>query len=127
MKWKHVLGPALFATLMTAPLTAQVHADMPFTGEWELEFPAPWGVVVWTFDFQADGTSFSGSYDPGMGLMMLEGMVKENDVEFGIELVDGPHPFSLNFWGERDPDGATGTVQFEDGSSGEWTLRRPGD
>ena len=62
MKWKTTLSALALAAVAFAPaaLQAQDHGGMDFTGKWELEFPAPWGIVVWAFDLEQDGVEVSG-------------------------------------------------------------------
>jgi hypothetical protein len=95
------LAALTLAALVAVPaaLTAEGHAPK-LTGEWNLEFAAPWGMVVWTFDLEQEGTA----------------------IEFLLDLRDGPHAFSLEFTGTVSADGVTGSVTFEDGTNSEWTF-----
>jgi hypothetical protein len=117
------LAALTLAALVAVPaaLTAEGHAPK-LTGEWNLEFAAPWGMVVWTFDLEQEGTAINGTADPGMGTMVLEGTVTDHAIEFLLDLRDGPHAFSLEFTGTVSADGVTGSVTFEDGTSSEWTF-----
>ena len=117
------LAALTLAALVTVPaaLTAQGHAP-EFTGKWDLEFPAPWGMVVWTFDLKQEGTTVRGTANPGMGTMELDGTVADHAIEFRLDLRDGPHAFSLEFGGMISPDGVTGSVTFEDGTGSERTF-----
>jgi hypothetical protein len=67
------LAALTLAALVAVPaaLTAEGHAPK-LTGEWNLEFAAPWGMVVWTFDLEQEGTAINGTADPGMGTMVLD-------------------------------------------------------
>ena len=126
MKWRTTLTAMAFAAvaLVPAALRAQDHGGMDFTGKWELEFPAPWGIVVWTFDLEQDGENITGKSVQGMGTLVLTGKVDGHGIEFVVDLHDGPHALSMAFGGMIEPDAIGGEVTFEDGQSGEWTLTR---
>lgn len=130
MSWKRALQVlALMATVLT-PATlqsqgrGQVHESITLNGNWNLEFSAPWGVTVWTFDMEQDGETLSGKSDPGMGELLLDGELKGQDIKFIVDLKDGPHALTMSFVGSVDGDAVTGTVEFDDGTSGEWTFTR---
>ena len=130
MSWKRALQVlALMATVLT-PATlqsqgrGQVHESITLNGNWNLEFSAPWGVTVWTFDMEQDGETLSGKSDPGMGELLLDGELKGQDIKFIVDLKDGPPALTMSFVGSVDGDAVTGTVEFDDGTSGEWTFTR---
>jgi ABC-type antimicrobial peptide transport system permease subunit len=80
------LAALTLAALVAVPaaLTARGHAP-ELSGEWDLEFAAPWGMVVWTFDLEQEGTAISGTANPGMGTMVLEGTVTDHAIEFRLD------------------------------------------
>ena len=130
MSWKKALPVfALLATVL-APATLQSqghgqgHKSITLNGDWNLEFSAPWGVTVWTFDMEQDGETLEGKSDPGMGQLLLDGELKGQDIEFVVDLKDGPHALTISFVGSVDGDTVRGTAEFEDGSSGNWTFTR---
>ena len=126
MKWRTTLSALALAAVAFAPaaLHAQDHGTMDFAGEWELEFPAPWGIVVWTFDIEQDGTTITGKSDPGMGTLVLTGKVEAHSIEFSVDLHDGPHALSMAYGGTIDGHKIGGKVTFEDGGTSDWVLRR---
>jgi len=126
MKWKTVLFTlgVVVAAAMPAAVHAQDHGTMDFTGAWELEFPAPWGIVVWAFDLEQDGEDVTGKSVQGMGTLVLTGKVDGHGIEFLVDLHDGPHALSMAFGGMIEPGAIAGEVTFEDGQTGEWTLTR---
>ena len=126
MKWRTVLITLGFAAVAVMPsaLQAQDHGGMDFTGKWELEFPAPWGITVWTFDLEQDGETLTGKSKQGMGTLVLTGKVQGHDIEFLVDLHDGPHALSMAFGGAIERDAITGEVSFDNGETGNWTLTR---
>ena len=126
MKWRTTLLTLIFAAAVAMPaaLQAQDHGGMDFTGKWELEFPAPWGVVVWTFDLEQDGETLKGKSEQGMGTLVLTGKVQGHDIQFSVDLHDGPHALSMGFGGAVAQDAIAGEVSFENGETGNWTLTR---
>ncbi len=126
MKWRTTLFTLILAAAVAMPaaLQAQDHGGMDFTGKWALEFPAPWGVVVWTFDIEQDGETLVGKSVQGMGTLVLTGKAQGHDIEFSVDLRDGPHALSMGFGGAVEPNQIAGKVTFEDGETGDWTLTR---
>jgi len=129
MKWRTTLFTLVFAAaaavvLVPAAVQAQDHGGTDFTGKWELEFPAPWGIVVWTFDLEQNGETLKGKSEQGMGTLVLTGKVHGHDIEFSVDLHDGPHALSMAFGGAVESCQIAGEVSFEDGQTGNWTLTR---
>ena len=130
MSWKKVLQVLALMVAVLTPATlqsqdrGQVQESITINGNWNLEFSAPWGVTVWTFDMEQDGETLSGRCDPGMGELLLDGELKGQDIKFIVDLKDGPHALTMSFVGSVDGGAVTGTVEFDDGTSGEWTFTR---
>jgi len=81
-------------------------------------------MVVWTFDLEQDGDKVTGQSVQGMGTLMFDGTLDGHDLEFVVDLADGPHALTIGFAGTADAKRIAGTVEFDDGSSSEWTLTR---
>jgi hypothetical protein len=113
---------ALLVSTPTAMSAQQGALEM--NGTWELEFSAPWGVVVWTFELEQAGDVLTGESVLGMGTLVLDGSVSGHDMDFVVDLADGPHALTIEFTGMADPDMIGGEVMFEDGSVSEWTFVR---
>ena len=126
MKWRPTIFVLALTVLAMAPtaVQAQDHGGMDFTGTWELEFPAPWGIVVWTFDLEQDGETLTGESKQGMGTLVLTGKVQGHDIQFSVDLHDGPHALSMAFGGAIASDAIAGEVSFETGETEHWTLTR---
>ena len=127
MRWRTTLAALVVAATMAAPsaLQGQQHDRAPLlTGTWDLEFAAPWGIVVWTFELEQQGETVTGSSKQGMGTLELQGTLKEHGIEFVVDLKDGPHALTMGFEGTAGADGIGGSVKFEDGSTEKWTFRR---
>ncbi len=126
MKWRTTLAAMAFAAvaLVPAALRAQDHGTMDFTGKWEVEFPAPWGIVVWEFDIDQDGENITGKSVQGMGTLMLAGSVDAHAIAFTVDLHDGPHALSMDFTGDITSTKVGGKVTVEDAEPSDWTMRR---
>lgn len=109
------------AALALVPTSGQAQAP-ELDGAWELEFGAPWGMVLWKFDLQQEGTTLEGISKQGMGTLVLRGAVDRGAIEFQIDLVDGPHDLSIAFTGRIEGKKVGGSVEFNDGTKNEWTL-----
>ncbi len=130
MSWKKALPALALVALILAPATLQSQGhgngneSITLNGDWNLEFSAPWGVTVWTFDMEQDGETLSGKADPGMGELLLDGELDGQDIEFVVDLKDGPHALTISFVGSVDGDTVKGTASFDDGTRGDWTFSR---
>ena len=126
MSWRKMMTTLALLATFSAPalLQGQAHDAALLTGSFDLEFEAPWGAVLWTFDLEQDGEDFTGASDQGVGTFVLQGSMSGHEIEFFVELKDGPHPLDFVFAGKVEADGIRGSVRLEDGSNEKWTLTR---
>ncbi len=126
MSWKKTMTALAVVVTLTAPaaLQAQHQAGALLTGTFDLEFAAPWGVVVWQFELEQRGETVSGTCVLEMGTLVLDGTVKGHDIEFVVDVADGPHALTIEYSGQASDSEIGGAVTFEDGSSAEWTFKK---
>ncbi len=112
----------VFAMLAPANLGAQDTHSGDLAGTWELSVSVGWGA---TFELKQEGDRITGEADLGEGAkFVLDGRVQGHNVDFVIDMVDGPHPFTVSFGGTMEGEKMEGTVSMEDGSRADWTLIR---
>ncbi len=116
----------VFMAVVTAPVAvqAQDHAAASFTGTWELAVPIP-QMPIMTFELEQDGERITGTADLGdLGTMALGGSVQGHEIDFVLELLDGPHPLTMSCKGMVEAGKISGTMVFDEGERTTWTLTR---
>ncbi len=114
----------MVAVVTPAAVQAQDHAEASFTGTWELTVAVP-QMPVMTFELEQDGERITGTADLGhLGTMALEGAVQGHEIDFVLELLDGPHPLTMSCKGMVEAGKISGTMVFDEGERTTWTLTR---
>jgi hypothetical protein len=109
-----VIGLALGTAATIEP--AKVAGIWKFTVELEMGTGHP------TVTLKQDGEKITGTYDGRYGASPLEGTVKDNKIEFTVSIVAEGTAVSGVFSGVVEPEGMSGSVEFEGAGEGTWTA-----
>jgi hypothetical protein len=113
-RWIVLVGLALATALTVEP--AKVAGVWKFTVELEVGTGHP------TVTLKQDGEKVSGTYDGRYGASPLEGTIKDNKIEFTVSMTAEGTAVSGVFAGIVEPEGMSGSVQFEGAGDGTWTA-----
>jgi len=114
-----VVAVLLGASLMLWAETAKV------AGDWELTVQSPRGERTSPLAITQDGESITVKTQGFQGDEISgTGTVKDNDIEWTISVSTPRGDFTLTYKGKVDGDTMTGTVEFGQMGSADWTAKR---
>ncbi len=99
-------------------------AAQDVAGTWELKVETPQGTATPVMTLRQSAEKLSGTYRGRLGESSLEGTVKDTDIRFTVKLRFQDQEFVVHYAGKVEGASMTGTVQFQNGSTGKWTARR---
>jgi hypothetical protein len=115
---------AAIVIFTTYPI-AQGKVDI--TGKWIFTVQTDAGTGTPTVTFKQDGEKISGTYDGRYGPSPLEGMVKDNKIEFTVSMTAEGAAVTGGFSGTVDGDAMNGSVEFDGAGDGTWSAVRVPD
>ena len=100
--------------------------EVDVTGDWEMTMESPrGGEMTRAVHFEQDGEKITVTMESRRGdEVTAEGTIKGNEIEWTVSRETPRGPMSLVYKGTVDGDTMSGTVDFGDFGSGDWTAKR---
>jgi hypothetical protein len=108
--------------IATAALLAAAPANI--AGAWQFTVELSMGTGQPVVTFRQDGEKITGTYEGRYGKSDLEGTVKDNQVDFTVNIVVQGSAVAGVFSGTVDGDKMSGVVEYEGAGDGQWTAVR---
>ena len=100
--------------------------DVDVTGDWEMTMESPrGGEITRAVHFEQDGEKITVTMESRRGdEVSAEGTIKGNTIEWTVSRETPRGAMNLVYKGTVEGDTMSGTVEFGDFGSGDWTAKR---
>jgi len=112
------------AALISSAVVLALAAPANIAGAWQFTVELEMGTGRPIVIFKQDGEKLTGTYEGRYGKSNLEGVVKDNDVEFAVTIVAEGQTVVGTYVGKYEADKMSGEVSYEGGGGGTWTAVR---
>jgi hypothetical protein len=116
------MGARLMILAGLALTTALTVEPAKVAGVWKFNVELEVGTGHPTVTLKQDGEKVTGTYDGRYGASPLEGTVKDDKIEFTVSMTAEGTAVTGVFEGIVEPEGMSGSVQFEGAGDGTWTA-----
>jgi L-seryl-tRNA(Ser) seleniumtransferase len=101
-------------------------SDVDVTGDWEMTMESPrGGEMTRAVHFEQDGEKITVTMESRRGdEVTAEGTIKGNAIEWTVSRETPRGSMTLTYKGTVEGDTMSGTVEFGDFGSGDWTAKR---
>lgn len=112
------IGLALLGAIGVAAQTSSV------AGEWDASMNTPGGPRPIKLILKVEGEKLTGTAKRASGDVAITGTIKGDAITFGYTIDYNGNAVTLTFSGKVKGDSMSGSVQFNDAASDEWSATR---